>query len=317
MTGQVESTNGDRLLAARGARGELVTRAQRRLAELGFDPRGVDGVYGQDTAAAIEAFQQARGLPPTGALDPVTWQALMGTAAPNVRDRALQVTAAFEGHGFGLAQGNWDGAGITWGIVGFTLKHGELGRMVLRLHQERPDLLEAAFGSRTGELVETLGEPRARQIAWADGISLGARKERLAEPWRSAFARLGAFDEVQAMQLTAVDRDYFQPSLETARRFDLRTELGLALAFDIHVQNGGIASKARLEIEGQRADHPLTTEQELRVIVAHAVAANSRAEFREDVLARKLTLATGSGRVHGAFYALRNWGLGELEVHDE
>jgi hypothetical protein len=238
----------------------------------------------------------------------------MGTPPPGVRELALQVTAAFEGHGFGLAQGNWDGAGVTWGIIGFTLKHGELAQIVLRIHDETPALLEEAFGTRTQELLDVLDAPEVTQLAWADRISVGQRQVALAEPWSSAFFRFGRFDEVQAVQLEFADRDYFQPALTTARDLGLRTELGLALAFDIHVQNGGVGKGARQEVEERRRERPLTREQELRVIVSHAVAANARLEYREDVLSRKLTLAMGSGHVHGSFFALRDWGLDESEA---
>lgn len=44
----------------------------------------------------------------------------MDADIPAALDRSLQVTAAFEGHGFGMLQGNWDGAWLTWGIIGFT-----------------------------------------------------------------------------------------------------------------------------------------------------------------------------------------------------
>jgi hypothetical protein len=45
------------------------------------------------------------------------------------------------------------------------------------------------------------------------------------------------------------------------------------------------------------------------VALAHAVADGSLPAFAEDVRARKLTLATGSGWVHGARYAIADWGL--------
>jgi hypothetical protein len=86
-------------------------------------------------------------------------------------------------------------------------------------------------------------------------------------------------------------------------------ELGLALCFDIHVQNGSIKPSARDRIRNEVAAQPIHKERELRAIVANAVADASRPQFREDVRSRKLTLATGAGQVHGATYVLRNWGL--------
>lgn len=49
----------------RGARREI----QQRLSLLGFDPRGVDGVFGKGTRQAIEVWQRSQTLPATGYLD--------------------------------------------------------------------------------------------------------------------------------------------------------------------------------------------------------------------------------------------------------
>src|SRR5260221_2411211 len=301
------------IVLARGARGDLVMRVQRRLIELGFDTRGVDGTFGGDTETALKAFQAAGRLGVNGGVDADTWQALMGIPIPGVRDRALEVTAAHEGHGFTLAKGNYDGAGLTWGIIGFTIKSGEVSKLLLELERRAPAVVEQAFGTEKDELLDIMASSRAKQIAWADALSLGAKKVRLSEPWRSAFGTLGETDEAQALQLEVVSRDYFEPARRTAKELGLNTELAMALAFDIHVQNGGIGKGARETIASEQAKHPISAgeEQVVRVIVANAVADSAKPEYREDVRTRKLTLATGSGRVHGAFFMLRNWGLDE------
>ena len=301
-----------RVLFAKGVRGEIVRKLQRRLTALGFDPVGIDGDYGDNSQKAVRAFQKRNGLPPTGEVDVTTWRQLMGEPMPSVRDRSLQLTAAFEGHDFTLAQGNFDGAGVTWGIIGFTLAHGELSRIVLEIEKRKPALVEQAFGAKADELVRVLRGSKAQQLAFADSISLGASKARLAEPWRSGFRRFGELEDVQALQLKLADRDYFRPAVQTARSLRLETELGLALAFDIHVQDGGVSPRARAEVTRQLAQHPVEHEREVRVIIANAVANQARSQFREDVRSRKLTIATGAGAVHGATYVLRNWGLADL-----
>lgn len=53
-----------------------VRNVQARLRNLGFYRGQVDGSWGPGTQAAIERFQQGRGLQPTGQLNPVTAQAL-------------------------------------------------------------------------------------------------------------------------------------------------------------------------------------------------------------------------------------------------
>jgi len=88
------------VVLARGARGDLVKKIQRRLIELGFDTRGVDGTFGEDTETAVKAFQTTGRVGVSGEADVATWQALMEIPIPEVRDRALQVTAGFESLGF-------------------------------------------------------------------------------------------------------------------------------------------------------------------------------------------------------------------------
>jgi len=303
-----------RVLFAQGVRGEIVRSIQRGLAARGFDPKGIDGGYGTNTRKAVRAFQQQNGIQPTGEVSVPTWRKLMNAPVPPVRDRALQLIAAFEGHDFTLAQGNFDGAGITWGIIGFTLQGGELSRIILQVQDGHPALVRHAFGAKTDQLLEIMRGPKTRQMAFANSISLGANKARLAEPWRTGFRVFGELPAVQALQIELAVRDYFRPAKQTARGLRLKTELGLALAFDCHVQNGGVSTAARDEIKRQLAQHPIEREQERRVIVGNAVAKQSLPQFREDVRSRKLTIATGAGTVHGELFVLRNWGLADVPL---
>ncbi|MBO0722932.1 MAG: peptidoglycan-binding protein [Blastocatellia bacterium] len=300
-----------KILLARGSRGEIVRKVQRQLQSLSFDPQGIDGRYGNNTDEAVSKFQQSHDLEPTGEVDVATWARLMSIPPPSVKDRSLQITAAFEGHDFTLAEGNYDGAGITWGVIGFTLLHGELVKIILDIQKSNPDLVSQAFGAKTDELISVMNSSKARQIAFADSISLGSDKVKLAEPWRSAFEKFGEIPEVQALQLELADRDYFQPALQSAQDYGLKAELGLALMMDTHVQNGGISPSIRERIAKDLAQHSVKSEQELRVIIANAVADDAKAEFREDVRARKLTIATGAGRVHQEIFLLYAWGLDE------
>jgi hypothetical protein len=298
-----------RLLYGVGAHTGIVSDIQRALSAANFDPKGVDGMYGGNTAGAVKAFQQTHGLSPTGMVDDVTWQALMKKAIPGSDVRCLELTAAFEGHGYTLAQGNWDGAWLTWGIIGFTLKHGEVQKIVLEIARSSPDLIRKAFGENAEKLIAIMNDRPRNQEQWAD--SLSASGGRLAEPWRTGFALLGQFPEVQEAQRQFAHTDYFVPAVSTARDLKLGSELGLALCFDIHVQNGSISPSAREDIQTALAAKPPSSERELREIIANAVAENSALRFVEDVRQRKLTIARGSGMVHGARFVLANWGLSE------
>jgi hypothetical protein len=56
--------------------GSDVRTVQRMLKAAGFNPGGIDGVYGQRTMQAVATFQQAKGLVPDGEVGPVTRKAL-------------------------------------------------------------------------------------------------------------------------------------------------------------------------------------------------------------------------------------------------
>jgi PKD repeat protein len=65
-----------------GARGPSVLALERRLAELHYALRGVDGVYDQDTYEAVLAFQKVNGLPRTGRVEAWLWRRLARAGIP-------------------------------------------------------------------------------------------------------------------------------------------------------------------------------------------------------------------------------------------
>ena len=56
-------------------------QVQRWLTDLGLEPRGTDGSFGQNTRGAIVAFQRRNGMPATGYLDSSTLARLRDMAA--------------------------------------------------------------------------------------------------------------------------------------------------------------------------------------------------------------------------------------------
>jgi hypothetical protein len=54
-----------------------VRSAQMFLLYLGFDPRGIDGMFGDHTRSAMQQYQGGRGLPLTEALDDATFESLL------------------------------------------------------------------------------------------------------------------------------------------------------------------------------------------------------------------------------------------------
>lgn len=77
-----------------GTRGSDVTRLQQTLRAAGFNPGGVDGVFGRKTRAAVLAFQRAKGLGTDGVVGPNTSQKLFGSRDSKYFDGRSDFTPA-------------------------------------------------------------------------------------------------------------------------------------------------------------------------------------------------------------------------------
>jgi hypothetical protein len=291
-----------RILCKRGSRGPIVWDLQRALLSQGAEI-DVDGNFGGQTE---------RALAPSGGLCTFdAWTKVTSTPVPSAGERALQLTAAFEGHGYTKVAGNFDGAGLTWGLIGFTLKFGMVQAILKEVHRKHPHLLRKCFGDLGPRMERLAKEPLEKQMAFANEISIPPRKTAISAPWQHGFEALGAEPEVQAIQLRLAEEKYLEPAIRTFQSLGLRSEQGLALCFDIHVQNGSIKPAALAEIRAATANKN-PGELQRRKIIATAVANAANPRFRDDVLSRKMTLATGSGRVHGENFVTADWGVADV-----
>jgi peptidoglycan hydrolase-like protein with peptidoglycan-binding domain len=62
---------------------DFIKSLQRALKRVGYDPGVVDGRMGPSTQRALKRFQEAHGLPPTGAPDIPTLTKLLGQDLPS------------------------------------------------------------------------------------------------------------------------------------------------------------------------------------------------------------------------------------------
>jgi peptidoglycan hydrolase-like protein with peptidoglycan-binding domain len=291
--------------------GTLVTDLQLSLNASGAGQLDTDGLFGKQTQLALHAYQVSRGLTDTGSVTAETWASLMGSAEPSIFQRCLQVTASFEGTHFTEVVGNFDGAGVTWGIIGFTLINGEIGEVLAAAQQRYPDLVVKAFGDDAAQIMTIAGPAtsRADKTAWADSVSRGPKKYGVAEPWKTYFYDFGSFREVQKLQIDRAHDAYWAGAIKDANALGMGEELDLMLFYDIRVQNGGMGSKGRMaSAKAAFAQQAPKTARRRREIVAQVVA-DTIGTYKQDVLDRKTAIATGAGKVHGGQYATADWGL--------
>jgi hypothetical protein len=284
----------------RAPRGQIVKNIQTKL-----QMASLDGVFGNDTDKAVRQWQTKNKIGVTGAVDDKTWSQLMQSPPPTLMERALQLTAAFEGNGFDLANGNFDGQGLTWGIIGFTWSNNEVQQILAEAHKTYPVVFSNAFGALEPRILAVLQMDHPGQMQWAYSVSVG-NGERILPDWSAAFAALGAVAGVQAIQLGRVQSRYWSRAVTDAAVLNIQSEPGQALCFDIAVQNGGLDAGEMQNIQKQKAG----SESAVLKIVAEVVADHARPKYRQDVLTRKMTFATGKGAVHGDQYDIGSWGIG-------
>lgn len=284
--------------------GPLIQKLQRQLNLLGLDAGGVDGVWGQRTINAIKSWQQGKQLQDNGIIDDNGWTDLMQVPVPPLFERALQLTGAWEGTGYNGANGNFDGQGITWGVVGFTWGNGELQAILREIKSLFPAVFTTAFGPLESTIINVLSESLPGQMTWARSISINGGNN-IEPQWASAFKALGNDANVQAIE-NAHAQHYWTAGAALAQQFGLESDAGLALCFDIAVQN----TVTHNMIEGIQQQTQGLAETDKLPIIAHVIADNANPRFFNDVLKRKMTFVVGQGTVHGDRYDISCWGIG-------
>ena len=296
-----------------GSRGEEVGRIQTALKEKGF----YLGDFGGGTESAVKAFQAASGLDVDGDVGPITWNALFGEEIPEpelasdeLPRRCLTLTATFEtSRGppecFSGVSGDFDGQGISYGVLQWNFGQGSLQPLLTAMLTKHAPVMGAVFQSRLSVLQAALAADGEDLMHFARSIQ-DLLRHNLNEPWGGMFKSLGRTPEFQAMQVEHA-RSVFDRAAKLAKQYGIWSERAVALLFDIVTQNGSIRDITRAQIFADFEAIPVELareEQEVErmEIVTHRRAEACNSRWVEDVRARKLCIARGSGIVHGVRY---------------
>lgn len=300
--------------------GPEVIRIQTALKERGPYHGPIDGDFGGGTLAAVKAFQQSQGLTVDGQVGPKTWAALFDGAAiaepaltqQPLEYRCLVLTGAFETATgppdcFAGIAGDFDQQGLSFGVCQWNLGQGSLQPLLSEMDRAHSAQLGQIFDTHYVELQTMLGVGREEQLVWAQTIQ-DRQSHRIVEPWRGLLRTMGRTPEFQAIEMKYAQALYNE-AVGLCRAYGLRSERAVALMFDIKVQNGSIKPVVQTQIQRDIAAlDPGLAGDDLEVArmrsVANRRAEASRPEYVEDVRARKMTIAMGSGNVHGRSYDL-------------
>lgn len=283
----------------RGARGFVVAKLQEHLGV------AADGIFGKHTEAKVKAAQTLMGMAVTGQADAALFAGI-GASWPSDFTRAINLVSRFEGTSFGDCNlRDIDGAGLTLGIAGFTTAHGEVQMLLRNYLLSRPGALDD-FPSELKNLFQKLNISGGTAKQWHALFYGSDGNVRVA--WRMRFKLWGRCALWQALQLDMARRRFWEPALETARSLGFASLQAQCFFLDVAVQNGGWR-KSHLVVSKRMIDWHSDEEPRALQAAARAVAACAKERWRNDVLSRKMTLATGTGTVHGLTFDLAAYGV--------
>ena len=285
-----------------GSCGYLVRDLQR-----GAGLAQVDGAFGMATGRAVMDVQRVHGLEQTGKADEATFAAL-GLVWPDEFERCLNLTSCLEGTSFGDCNAtDIDGAGLTFGVAGFTTASGEVQTILRHLRLRNPQAFQVLSESTHAKLQQLVSSRTTDDGAWKQlfyGSDCRVRPE-----WIVAFRTWGGVAEMQSAQKDLARELFWQPALRAVHRLRLESNRARALLFDIAVQNGGWNVRHQRVFDSLVLQKRPCDEQATLDLIAQAVATCAASKWRTDVLARKLMLARGSGFVHGRQYDLHSYAI--------
>jgi N-acetylmuramoyl-L-alanine amidase len=210
LTGEVDETTWERLVeagwrlgsrllypATPALRGDDVAELQTRLAQLGFDPGRVDGIFGPVTAAALSEFQRNRSLTDDATLDRATLNDVLRLSTW-ATDRRLvtdvrDLSSIPRGSGRVVVGGAGDLADHVAEVLAATL---EVERVA-----GSPEEWAAAANAGDAELLLAFepdeGVDGLRVHYWASYRSHSRRGDRLAGEIAGELARSGSLTRVE------------------------------------------------------------------------------------------------------------------------
>lgn len=231
---------------------------------------------------------------------------------PSLATRCLALTGSFETGAlppecFGVSAGDFDGQFLSFGALQWNFGQQTLQPLLTEAIEQFPGLCRQVFGKHLVSLKQALDSDLEKQAQLARSIQ-NSKSHQLDPIWTAMFARFGRSQEGQLLQ-TQHATTYWQRACRLCADFELDSERGAALMFDIAVQNGSISRMTSQLIRDDFRSLPLNPdwsdhEQAKLEIIANRRAEDASPRWIEDVRLRKLTIAQGKGAVHGQRYDL-------------
>ena len=231
-----------------------------------------------------------------------------------IYDTCLKITGTFEGAEYSTVSENFDGQGISCGILQWNLGQGTLQAYILN------HIDEMYYNQFPISIRPLITSTKEQALVWHKDNCLDVHG-KLKTGWRFAWEMFMVQPEIINLQKKACDK-YFHRAKEICGMVGLshQNKRGMAWAFDLAVQSWSFGidrpepNMARTESITQiyGTDNlmlwnglELSEEQQVLVIASHLRALKCRPEWRTNFFTRKATIAIGIGMVGKQKYDFR------------
>ncbi|KAB0641027.1 lytic transglycosylase domain-containing protein [Burkholderia stagnalis] len=210
-------------------------------------------------------------------------------------EMALLITGSFEGENstklrYDAVANNFDGMGMSFGIVQWNFGMGTLGPVLLDMVAADEEAFKSCFDTTSDyeSLVAALHSSKEVQKEWAIG-----RQQANQSGWDASFKKIGGVDKFNKIQLkhAATYNKYVMVCIrwlrgvshELMERIEVQTYVAL---YDLCVQQQTLNS-AHAEIKSRVAAEKPKTQKQLMIIVVEERSKKANPLYREDCLSRR------------------------------
>jgi hypothetical protein len=294
---------------------------------------------GDVLAAAATGLPALRPAPRTGAprppevcsaldFDGVTWPAALTADDRAALEIALNISGSYEGgDAWANLSDNFDGQGLSLGLLNQCLGQGSLQPMLIRLRDRNPERLKTLLSpDHLKSLLGMLAKWQSAAVEDAEPAPLSALDEPgdTAGPksvaadkasvewaaanlyvdggfqplWKNELSALAASPEYVSIQISAAVENHDR-ALSAEDKIGVRELRSYLMLFDVAVQNGGLYPQDLVDYDDYvrktpKADSTARLEKLLDLRLRHV-----RKKYVSDVRSRKRAIIRGSGTVHG------------------
>ena len=207
---------------------------------------------------------------------------------------ALGISAGFEGGGFDNVAGNFDGQGVSAGILQWNLGQGTLQPLLKK------------YGPTGDALIDQVA-----RLAPTDAIALV--DAHWTPEWKAKWKALMGSAWMTTIQLGAAE-PIGAHALKLQVEWGMTSNQSFCWFFDVCVQNGSLKIPKPDETPNYKLANPknltlwggltLTAEQICLMSASYERAIVAREGYQADIFNRKGTIAAGTGYVHGKLFHL-------------